>query len=102
MRVGIFIIGFAMGGPSRVTHSDVTIKILALQEFFKVRNLAFLFIDIKSLVEKSDPGAVVSAILKSLKAFNDYVVGLAVANVSNNTAHKFTPWLRVLCSRFSA
>ena len=89
MRVGVHLVGLAVGGPTGVGDADMTADILGRSKGLQVGDLSFCFINVEfvSLVEQRHAGAVVATIFEALQALDENGIGLLLAYVSNYSTH---------------
>src|SRR5580765_6949507 len=87
MRMGVFIVGLAMSGPSGVAHPDVAVEVLTFDEFLQFDNLSLFFIDVQSPIQQGNASAIVPTVLQSLETFYDHLLRLPVTYVGNNSTH---------------
>jgi hypothetical protein len=89
MGVRIFIGWKTVRGPTSVTYSDSSSDgIFLVQRSKALRNITLSLADSDfAILHDCDPGAVVAAILKATKAFNDDGRGLLIPDVAENSAH---------------
>ena len=99
VRVGVAVAGRPVGGPAGVADPTGPRRRLALERLLQVpdpaRRLAY---DQPAAVERRDPRAVVSAILKPAKPGDQDRAGLVRPGVSHDSAHRFASSL----ARFAA
>src|SRR5258706_13158211 len=92
MRMCIFVVGLAVGGPPGVAHPNVAVEVLTLDELLELNDLSFLFINVESPVHQGNASAVVPAVLQTLETLDDHLFRLTVTHIANNSTH----WLVLL------
>ena len=89
MRMGVDRIGFAVRRPARMGDTDGTAYILGRAERFQFRHFAFGLIDIElsGFVDERYAGAVIAAILETMKSLDENRIRLAATDISYNSTH---------------
>ena len=89
MRMGIDRIGFAMRRPAGVRDTYGSAGVLVRRISLQLGDFAFRLIDIQFslLVDERHAGAVITAILKTMKSFDQNRVRRAATYISYNSAH---------------
>lgn len=87
VRVRVDIVGFAVGGPTGVTHTHVAAGIFFTGEIDQIGDLAFFLENVQVAVLQGDACAVVAAVFKPLKASDQDRVCFLGADVGNDSAH---------------
>ena len=90
MGVGIYVVGFPVGSPAGMANAYVAGSIVFGNFFAERGNLPFLFPDGKGIVQYGDTGTVVTTVFQPFQAFDDQSVSLAMADVSNYSAHSIS------------
>src|SRR5579859_3368722 len=92
VRVGIFIRGLAMSGPTGVADADLAGKRVELEEFGQTLvYFPLLLSDVESLaVEDGHACAVIAAIFQPPQALQNDGGGRLFANITNDSAHNQT------------
>jgi hypothetical protein len=88
LGMGIPVIGFSMGGPARMPHARMSVKILSDQAFFEIGYLPFFLIDSQVIVQQGHAGAVITAVFKTLQPLQYKGIGFTGTNISNDSAHR--------------
>ena len=87
--VGVVVGGFAVGSPASVGDSESGLRVLVAAEVLKRGHLAARLVHIYLVIgsEQRYAGAVVAPVFEALKALDEHVVDVAVANISYYSAH---------------
>ncbi len=68
MRVGVGIVGFAVGSPAGMAHANMAADVFVFGKFHQVGDFALFFVNIEVAVLQGNTGTVVSAVFQALQA----------------------------------
>ena len=90
VRMGIDLIGFAVGSPTGVSDADETRCVLVCDCLFEVGDFALCLIDVELpvVVDECNACAVVTTIFQTVQAFDENRIGFAFTDISYYSTHK--------------
>ena len=89
MGMRIIVGWLTMCSPSSMRYADLSVERLILTEILEIGDFTHRLINIYHAVAvfKSDAGTVISAIFKSVKAFDQDVIDIPLTDISYYSAH---------------
>src|SRR5687768_4283615 len=87
MRMRISVTRFAVCCPAGMSYTGRSLYVFSYQAFFKLGYFSFFLMHFKAVIQQRDSGTVISAVLKSFKAFQNHRVSFSVPDISNNSTH---------------
>ncbi len=89
VRVGVDIVGFAVGCPAGMAHANMATRIFIAGEFDEIGDFTFFLVNVQTAVLQGDACAVIPAVFEPLKAGNKHRIGFFGADIGDNSAHFF-------------
>ena len=92
VRMGIDLIGFAVGSPTSVSDADETRRVLVRDSLFKVGDFALCLLDVELpvVVDECNACAVVTTIFQTVQAFDENRIGFAFTDISYYSTHSLS------------
>ncbi len=87
VRMGVHIVGLAVGSPAGVAHAHGGVRVFGSQKIFELRYFAFLLIHAQRAVEQGHTGRVVAAVFEAVQPFENNWTGLPMAQIRYDAAH---------------
>ena len=89
--MGIGVVRNPVRGPARVGDADGSAEVLAFEEVFQVRDLAFAFENVKGprRIDQRNARAVVTPVFEAVQTLHQNRAGVTPADISYNSAHLF-------------
>ncbi len=75
MRVGVGVVGFAVGRPTGMAHADIAAGILVLDKIDQLGDFPFFLVNIQRAILQGNSGAVIPAVFESLQPVNQNGIG---------------------------
>ncbi len=88
VRMGVYVVGFAVRRPARVPHTDPGVKLFVVQFGFERRYFSLFLVHLQALpVHQGHARAVVAPVFEPFQAFYHQRARFPVPNVCHNAAH---------------
>ena len=99
VRMGVHVVGLAVGRPARVGDAGVSFERLALEFGFEVADLTRCLHDLEAaLLLDRHAGGIVAAILETLEPFHQDGQAIAMSDVSDDATHGGAPYEEVVAA----